>query len=68
MIGLGIVHVLSIAKDGHAYIGFEMGCTWDEEHGVGVMTHMGRVVGVGQGDMGFDSSAAENDGGKAINA
>ena len=68
MIGLGIVHVLSVAKDGHAYIGFEMGCTWDEEHGVGVMTHMGRVVAVGQGDMGFDGSAAENDGGQPINA
>ena len=35
LVGLGIVHVLDTAKAGHAYVGFEMGCTWDEEHGLG---------------------------------
>jgi hypothetical protein len=43
-IGLSTVHVLPIVKDDAAYIGFEFGCTWDEEHGLGVMTHQGRLV------------------------
>ncbi len=53
LIGLSTVHVLTPAKDGLAYIGFEFGCTWDEEHGLGAMTHAGRVVEVGQADTAF---------------
>jgi hypothetical protein len=33
MIGLSWIHVLNVEKEGIAYIGFEMGCQWDEEHG-----------------------------------
>jgi hypothetical protein len=43
-VGLSTVHVLPVMKDGAAYVGFEFGCTWDEEHGLGVMTHQGRIV------------------------
>jgi hypothetical protein len=43
-VGLAVIHVLSVEKDGVAYTGFEFGCTWDEEHGLGVMMHQGRVV------------------------
>jgi hypothetical protein len=43
-VGLSTVHVLPVVKDGAAYVGFEFGCTWDEEHGLGVMTHQGRIV------------------------
>jgi hypothetical protein len=43
-VGLAVIHVLSVAKDGVAYTGFEFGCNWDEEHGLGVMMHRGRVV------------------------
>jgi hypothetical protein len=68
LIGMGIVHVLDRAKAGHAYVGFEMGCTWDEEHGLGVLTHKGRVVEVGQADTAFDTNAAKTDGGKRIAA
>jgi Domain of unknown function (DUF6985) len=53
LIGLSNVHVLSVVKDGAAYIGFEFGCAWDEEHGAGVMTHQGRVIAVGQADTAF---------------
>jgi len=53
LIGLSHVHVLNVAKDGIAYIGFEFGCTWDDEHGLGVMTHRGRVVEVGGADTSF---------------
>ena len=59
--GLSIVHLLNIHHDGAAYIGFEIGCTWDEEHGVGVMTHQGRIVGVGQADTAFDEWVAKDD-------
>lgn len=53
LIGLSNVHVLEGEKDGMAYVGFELGCTWDEEHGLGVMTHGGRVLEVGQADTSF---------------
>lgn len=44
------VHLFTAAKDGVAYVGFLFGCTWDEEHGAGAMTHAGRVVEVGGAD------------------
>ena len=47
VMGLHDVHVLATAKDGIAYIGFEFGCNWDDEHGFGVMTHKDRVIAVG---------------------
>ncbi len=61
LIGLSIVHVLNVAKDGTAYTGFEFGCTWDEEHGLGVMAHRGRVVEVGGADTSFLEWIAEQD-------
>jgi hypothetical protein len=39
LIGISYLHVLSAEKDGYAYIGFELGCTWDDEHGAGVLMH-----------------------------
>lgn len=54
LVGLSIVHVLNSEKDDFAYIGFELGCTWDEEHGVGVMMHKDRVISVGQADESFE--------------
>jgi hypothetical protein len=66
LIGLGTVHVLSVAKSGRAYVGFEFGCEWDEEHGLGVLTHEKRVVGVGNADTAFDANVAEDDGGRSL--
>jgi hypothetical protein len=43
-IGLSTVHVLRVVKNGAAYVGFEFGCTWDEEHGLGVMMHQDRIL------------------------
>ena len=67
-VGVGIVHVHDIAKSGHAYIGLELGCTWDEEHGAGVILHKSRVIAAGQADTSFDTHAAIKDGGKRIKA
>jgi len=48
------VHVLAKAIDGQTRIGFEFACKWDEEHGLGVLTHKGKVVDVGDGTAAFD--------------
>jgi hypothetical protein len=61
LIGLSNVHVLNVAKNGVAYIGFEFGCTWDSEDGLGVMTHRDRVVEVGNADTSFLAWIAERD-------
>jgi hypothetical protein len=62
LIGLSIVHILEDERDGIAYVGFELGCSWDVEHGLGVMTHAGRVVEVGQADTSFQVEDDETDG------
>ena len=50
MIGLGAVYVLITEEEGLAHIGFEFGCTWDEEHGFGALTHKDRVLSVGDAE------------------
>ena len=42
-------------------MGFKFGCTWDDEHGLGVMTHRGHVVEVGGADTAFLEWIAEAD-------
>jgi hypothetical protein len=54
LVGLSSVHVLNVVRDGVACIGFEFGCVWDEEHGAGVMTHLGRVIATGQAVSSFE--------------
>ncbi len=44
LIGLSKVYTLHEGHDNVPYIGFEFGCTWDSSHGLGVMTHDGRVM------------------------
>jgi hypothetical protein len=61
VIGLSHVHVLSTALNDVAYMGFEFGCEWEEEHGCGVMTHLGRVVKVGYADHSFLDWIARRD-------
>ena len=58
--------MLSYAKDGVAYIGMELHCTWDPEHNLGVMTHKSRVLAVDEGDMSFDQEVPRNDGGRPL--
>jgi hypothetical protein len=54
LIGLSAVHALNVVRNGAACIGFEFGCVWDEEHGAGVMTHLGRVIATGQAVCSFE--------------
>jgi len=53
LIGLRTVHVLPVANDGNAYVGFEFGCAWDGARGLGVMTHRAQVVDIGCADTAF---------------
>ena len=61
VLGLHSVHVLPVSWDGMAYTGFELGCGWDEEQGLGVMMHGRRVVEVGNADCSFYEWKAEAD-------
>lgn len=63
MLGLSIIHVMDSDKDGFAYIGYELGCDWDEEHGIGIMTHKDRVVEIGLADTSFNAWITYKDNG-----
>ena len=52
-IGLATVYIHRAAKGGTTYVGYGFGCTWDEEHGLGVMTHKRRVLGTGDEQVAF---------------
>jgi hypothetical protein len=52
-IGLSQVHVLPYESDGLAYVGLELGCDWDEEHGLGVVMHGTRVVAIDEAQIAF---------------
>ena len=62
-IGLANLHVMTSDKDDFAYIGFELGCNWDDEHGVGIMMHKDRVVAIGQAETSFNSWVTFDDNG-----
>lgn len=61
LIGLSTVHLMNVSKDGIAYIGYEFGCTWDDEHGLGIMTHKNRIIKIGLADTSFLTWVAEED-------
>lgn len=54
-----IVHGVTRAR--MAYVGYVFGCTWDQEHALGVMMHRERVVAVGQADTAINGWVAERD-------
>ena len=61
LIGLHSVNVHPLQKNGIPYVGFELGCTWDHEHGLGVLMHGTRVVEVGGADTAILLWIAERD-------
>lgn len=54
LIGLANVHVLVDESSEAPYIGFEFGCSWDDEGGLGIMTQQGRVIAIGQAETAFE--------------
>jgi len=61
LIGLSSVNVHQVQKDGIPYAGFEFGCTWDDEHGLGVLMHGTRTVEIGEADTAILLWIAEED-------
>lgn len=61
LIGLSQIHIMNVNKDNIAYVGYEFGCSWDDEHGIGFMTHKDRVIDFGSADISFLTWAAEKD-------
>lgn len=62
-IGLSFVHIMDSEKDGFAYYGFELDCSWDDEHGVGVMMYKDRVIAVGLAEESFNHWTTYKDNG-----
>jgi len=61
LIDLRHVHVHPWTKDGVGYVDLQFGCTWDQEHGFGVLMHRDRVVSIGSADVSFAYSPDEAD-------
>lgn len=61
IIGLSQIHILNVSKDNIAYVGYQFDCTWDEEHGLGFMTHKNRITAFGGADVSFLTWVAKND-------
>ena len=61
LIGISSVYVHQLRNDGTPYVGFELGCTWDDEHGLGVLMHGARIVKVGGADTAFTLWIARRD-------
>ncbi len=46
-------NVFKTEKDGSHFIGLEFNCTWDDEHGIGILIHNDRVLKHGGADVSF---------------
>ena len=49
-IGIAYIHLHPVEKEGVGYVGVELGCSWDDEHGLGLMLHRTEVVDIGGAD------------------
>jgi hypothetical protein len=65
LMGLHSVHLHEIEAGGLPYVGYELGCTWAEEHGLGILMHGQRVVKIGSADIAFETEFAAADAAKA---
>jgi hypothetical protein len=61
LIGLRGINIHQIEKGGLPYVGLELGCTWDLEHGLGGLLHGTRVVEIGGADTAILLWIAERD-------
>jgi hypothetical protein len=61
LIGLSNIHLMNVEKDGIGYVGYEFGCSWDTEHGLGVMTYKDKIIQLGGADVAFLSWVARKD-------
>ena len=61
VIALEEINVHQISKDEVPYVGYQFSCSWDEEHGLGVLMHDKRLIEVGGSDTAFLLWIAERD-------
>jgi hypothetical protein len=61
LFGLANVHIHQASKNGVSYVGLEFECTWDSEHGLGVMIHKNRIVDFGGADTAILEWIADRD-------
>lgn len=62
-IGFGTIHLQLEHKDGIAYMGYECGCEWDDEHGLGILMHKDRIISFGAAEEAFSPWQAMKDNG-----
>ena len=48
LIELTQIYILSNSNSGISFIGFYLACGWDDEHGIGLLTHGNKVLQFGQ--------------------
>jgi hypothetical protein len=58
-IELKAVHIIDVQKNDVAFVGYEFICSWDKEHGLGIMTHEDKVISLGGADRSFLTWVAE---------
>lgn len=61
VIGITTIHFLPVSREGIAYTGYSFSCNWDEEHGLGIITHKERIIEIGGADTAFLEWVAEKD-------
>jgi|SRR5579871_1220871 len=50
IVGISSINVHKIEQDGKPFIGIELGCTWEIEHGVGILLHGEKALEIGGAD------------------
>jgi len=55
------IYITSVFKDNIPYIGYMFSCSWDSEHGLGVMMHKNKIIEIGGADTAFSTWSAEED-------
>lgn len=61
--GVGNVFIHIPHKENVAYVGLECWCSWDDEHGMGILFHKDRLVAIDQADQAFNPWKAYLDNG-----
>lgn len=55
LISIDAVHIIGQGKNNYGYIGVQGSCSWNPEHGFGVIMHKDRVVAIGDADTAFSN-------------
>lgn len=55
------IFIHNISVDNLPYIGIQFNCTWDDEHGLGILCYKNRIIKMGGSEIAFMSWIAEKD-------